>query len=85
MLGLYEVLLAHPFLVVHLGRVGTAPADPRVLEIMDAAIAALADDGLNPAAQVSAFRGLIAMCNGFMLNTFLNALDGMSRARGPVD
>lgn len=65
--GLYEILLSHPVLVLHLSRLETGPADPSAIALMEAAIGALAAAGLSPAGQVSAFRGLISMCMGFVM------------------
>lgn len=62
---LYGTYLRHP----ELARVleGTAPTSPEVLAGMDRVFVALAETGLPPAQQVSAFRGLVAMCLGFVL------------------
>lgn len=66
-LGLYRALIAHPHTVMILSREDAAIREPRALALIDAAAKALADAGLTPAAQVSAFRGLIALCFGFAL------------------
>jgi TetR/AcrR family tetracycline transcriptional repressor len=62
---LYGTYLRHP----ELARVleGSTPTSPEVLAGMDRVFAALAETGLPPTQQVSAFRGLVAMCLGFVL------------------
>jgi AcrR family transcriptional regulator len=66
-MGLYGALLAHPPLVLLLASAEARVSDPTVMSGMDMIAAALADSGLRPAQQVSAFRGLIAMCFGFVI------------------
>ena len=65
--GLYEALIAHPALVAILASEQGRPTDPRVLQGMDSILAALAESGLSPAHQVNAYRGLLALCLGFVL------------------
>jgi len=62
--SLYQALLEHPALVRVIEQV--EPASPRVLEGMERVFTALDQSGLNPREQVSAFRGLVAMCLGFV-------------------
>lgn len=66
-LGLYGALLAHPPLVLLLASTEAQVKDPTVMTGMDMIAAALAESGLRPAQQVSAFRGLIALCFGFVM------------------
>lgn len=66
-LGLYRALVAHPSLVLIIASEEGAPTSGEVLRGMDGVVAALAESGLSPAQQVSAFRGLLAMCFGFVL------------------
>ncbi len=66
-LGLYGALVAHPPLAQILASEQGRPNDLRVLQGMDAIVAALAEAGLTARQQVSAYRGLIAMCFGFVL------------------
>jgi len=66
-IGLYEALIAHPALVLILATERGRPTDEVVLRGMDAIVAALAESGVSPARQVNAFRGLLAMCFGFVL------------------
>ncbi len=66
-LGLYHALLAHPPLVLLLVSTEAQVKDPTVMKGLDMIAAALAESGLRPAQQVSAFRGLIALCFGFVM------------------
>ena len=66
-LGLYRALLAHPPLVLLLVSMEAQVKDPTVMGGLDMIAAALAESGLRPAQQVSAFRGLIALCFGFVM------------------
>jgi TetR/AcrR family tetracycline transcriptional repressor len=66
-LGLYNALVAYPQLVLLLASERAGLKEPGVLSGMDRIIAALAESGLSPAQQVSAFRGMVAMCCGFVL------------------
>ena len=66
-MGLYGALLAHPPLVLLLAAADARISDPAVMGGLDMIAAALAESGLRPAQQVSAFRGLIALCFGFVL------------------
>ena len=63
---LYEALIQHPALVLVISSEQGQPSDLRVLQGMDSIVAALAESGLSPHQQVSAFRGLLAMCFGFV-------------------
>lgn len=65
--GLYDALLVRPQLLPLIAREEVAPTDPAVMALLECAAAALAESGLPPALQVSAFRGLIALCFGFVL------------------
>lgn len=67
-LGLYEALSAHPQLVQLIASGQANPRDRQVLEGIDTILAALEDAGLSPQQQVSAFRGMLAMCFGLVLN-----------------
>jgi AcrR family transcriptional regulator len=62
---LYAAYLQHPELARVLER--SAPTSPEVLGGMARVLAALGETGLPPGQQVSAFRGLVAMCLGFVL------------------
>jgi TetR/AcrR family tetracycline transcriptional repressor len=66
-LGLYDALVAYPQLVLLIASEQAGLKDPKVLSGMDTIIATLAESGLSPARQVSAFRGLVALCFGFVL------------------
>ena len=66
-LGLYEALIRHPALVLVLASEQGGPSQLEVLHGIDSMVAALAESGLSPAQQVNAFRGLLAMCLGFVL------------------
>jgi len=66
-MNLYEALIQHPALVIILASEKGRPTDIRVLEGIDSLVAALAESGLSPHQQVSAYRGLLAMCFGFVL------------------
>jgi AcrR family transcriptional regulator len=67
LLGLYEILTRHPHIVPILAREQAVISSPRALAVMEAAARALAESGLSPSRQVSAFRGSIALCFGFVL------------------
>ncbi|MDR3575379.1 MAG: TetR/AcrR family transcriptional regulator C-terminal domain-containing protein [Anaerolineaceae bacterium] len=64
---LYEALLRHPGLVVVLASEQGSPTALKVTQGIDAIIAALAESGLSPLLQVNAYRGLLAMCLGFVV------------------
>jgi TetR/AcrR family transcriptional regulator, tetracycline repressor protein len=64
---LYSALLQHPALVIVLASEQGKPGDLKVIQGMDIIAAALAESGLSPQKQVSAFRGLLAICFGFVL------------------
>jgi TetR/AcrR family tetracycline transcriptional repressor len=66
-LSLYEVLAANPWLVMVLTAEQIEPREPAILLAMDAAIAIFEDAGLEPPQQVSAFRGILALCFGVVL------------------
>ena len=66
-LSLYDVLVAHPWLVMVLTAEQIEPRDPAIVEAMEAAIAIFAEAGLGPSHQVSAFRGMLALCFGVVL------------------
>jgi TetR/AcrR family transcriptional regulator, tetracycline repressor protein len=66
-LGLYATLTRHPHILPILAREQAVISSPRALAVMEAAARALAESGLSPSRQVSAFRGSIALCFGFVL------------------
>lgn len=66
-LGLYGALVAHPPLVLLLASEQARPTSPEVLRGMNDVVGALAESGLRPEHQVSAYRGLIALVFGFAL------------------
>ncbi len=66
-MNLYDALVQHPALVVILASQKSSRDGITVLRGMDSVIAVLADSGLKPRQQVNAFRGLLAMCFGFVL------------------
>lgn len=65
---LYATLVEHPAVVAALASEQARPSDPVVLQGMDSLVAALAASGLTPRQQVNAFRGLLALCFGFVFN-----------------
>jgi len=65
--GLYDALTAHPWLVTALAHEQVEPADPGTLGRVEAAMRVLGDAGLTPHQQVSAFRGMVALCLGLTL------------------
>jgi TetR/AcrR family transcriptional regulator, tetracycline repressor protein len=74
---LYAALIRHPALVLILASEKGRPTDLRVLEGIDSLVAALAESGLSTHQQVSAYRGLLAMCFGFVLTH----TQGLSKTR----
>ena len=64
---LYGALIRHPGLVVVLASEQGSPTALKVTQGIDSMIAALAESGLSPKLQVNAYRGLLAMCLGFVL------------------
>lgn len=64
---LYGALVQHPALVIVLASEQGRPSDPKVMQGMDGIIATLAEAGLPPPLQVSAYRSLLALCFGFVL------------------
>ncbi len=66
-LGLYGTLIRHPALVLVLATEQGGPSQLEVMHGIDSMAAALAESGLSPEQQVNAFRGLLAMCLGFVL------------------
>lgn len=64
-LRLYEAYLPRPDLARALS--WTTPSDGDVLVTMERVLARLAESGLPPEVQVSAFRGVISMCVGFVV------------------
>lgn len=62
---LYRAYRQHPDLAHVLER--STPTSVTVLAGMERVLAALGQTGLTPSEQVSAFRGLLAMCLGFVL------------------
>jgi TetR/AcrR family tetracycline transcriptional repressor len=66
-LGLYGTLVSHPHVLMLLANEKVLVTHPQALAVMEAAACALASSGLAQAQQVSAFRGLIALCFGFVL------------------
>lgn len=61
---LYEAFLQHPALVIV---ISSEQVSPNIMQGADSIIAALAEAGLPQLKQVNAFRGLLAMCFGFIL------------------
>ena len=61
---IYEAFIQHPTLVI---LISSEQVNPNVMQGADSIIAALAEAGLPPLRQVNAFRGLLAMCFGFVL------------------
>ncbi|MBL6853762.1 MAG: TetR family transcriptional regulator [Alphaproteobacteria bacterium] len=68
MLGLYKALAAHPQVVMLLASDQATPQDLPVLSRVEAVIDIMRDAGLSPAQQVSAFRGMLAVCFGLVMN-----------------
>jgi AcrR family transcriptional regulator len=66
-MNLYAALIQHPAIVLILATEKGRPSDLKVLEGMDSLVAILAESGLSPHQQVSAYRGLLAVCFGFVL------------------
>jgi TetR/AcrR family transcriptional regulator, tetracycline repressor protein len=64
---LYGALIRHPGLVIVLASEQGRPTSLKVTQGIDSMIAALAEAGLSPKQQVNAYRGLLAMCLGFVL------------------
>ncbi len=62
---LYAAYLPRPDLARALS--WTTPSDPQVLVTMERVLARLAESGLPAETQVSAFRGVISMCVGFVV------------------
>jgi TetR/AcrR family transcriptional regulator, tetracycline repressor protein len=62
---LYDAYLPRPELARVLEH--TAPSSPEAFGAMERVLAALDETGLEPSEQVSAFRGVIAVCLGFVL------------------
>lgn len=62
---LYAAYLPRPELARALER--TVPSHPQAFGAMERVLAALAQSGLAPSDQVSAFRGVIAVCLGFVI------------------
>lgn len=62
---LYAAYLPRPELARALER--TVPGSPEAFGAMERVLAALAQSGLSPSDQVSAFRGVIAVCLGFVI------------------
>jgi TetR/AcrR family tetracycline transcriptional repressor len=65
-LNLYGALIRHPAVVIVLATEQGSPNDLKVMRGIDFMIAALAESGLSPRQQVNAYRGLLAMCFGFV-------------------
>ena len=66
--GLYATLSAHPQVVMLVASGQANPQDATVLEGVDLILEALEEAGLPPGQRVSAFRGMLAMCFGMVLN-----------------
>lgn len=66
-INLYEALLQHPAIVIILASEEGRPTDIRVIQGMESLVGILSQSGLSPQHQVSAYRGLLAMCFGFVL------------------
>ncbi len=79
--GIYEALVAHPALVLIIGSEQGGPTDPQVLAGVDGLIAILEEGGLPPAERVNAFRGLLAMCFGFVVTHTLGLSTSKAAAR----
>lgn len=75
-LSFYQVLARDPWLVMVLTTEQIEPREPAVVGAMETAVRALADAGLSPGQQVSAFRGLLALCFGLVLTHTI----GLSRS-----
>jgi len=64
---LYETLAAHPWLVMMLAAEQAEPKDRVVLAGLETIVGILQEAGLRPPQQVSAFRGMLALCYGLVL------------------
>jgi AcrR family transcriptional regulator len=78
---LFEQYRQHPDLARTLR--GPALEDPALLQGMEVVLAALASLGLDPAAQVSVFRGLVALSLGFAIASAVELDDLGGRDRPP--
>jgi AcrR family transcriptional regulator len=65
-LSLYEILAADPWLVMVLTAEQIEPRTAEVFGALETAVAAFAEAGLKPPQQVSALRGLLALCFGLV-------------------
>lgn len=79
--SLYETLANHPHVLILLARDQVQISSPRALAVLEAGAAALAESGLPPSGQVSAFRGLIALAFGFGLAHTRGATSTREEAR----
>jgi TetR/AcrR family transcriptional regulator, tetracycline repressor protein len=66
-LSFYRILTADPWLVLALTNEQIEPTEPEVVAAMESTIVVLEAAGLNRSEQVSAFRGLLAMCLGLVM------------------
>jgi TetR/AcrR family transcriptional regulator, tetracycline repressor protein len=66
-LGLYTALAKHPHTLMLIVSEDAKISEPKALALLDSGAKALASSGLTPAGQVSAYRGLISLCFGFVL------------------
>ncbi len=80
MLNLYNALSAHPQLVTLLAAKQESPRDIAILAGMETIIGILEEAGLNPSQQVSAFRGMLALCFGLVLNHTMGLSTSLANA-----
>ncbi|MFZ6026599.1 MAG: TetR family transcriptional regulator [Chloroflexota bacterium] len=72
---LYEALMRYPGLAMFLVTEQSLPRGRKIMQGIDGMMAALDEAGLDPVQQVNAYRGLLAMCFGFV---FMHTV-GMTR------
>jgi AcrR family transcriptional regulator len=77
---LYETLAAHPWLVMMLAAEQAEPKDRTVLAGLETIVGILEEAGLSPPRQVSAFRGMLALCYGLVLTHTLGLSMSPSKA-----
>jgi AcrR family transcriptional regulator len=77
---LYDALIANPWLVMMLASEQAEPRDASVIVRVDTILAIFAEAGLTPAQQVSAFRGMLALCFGLVLTHTVGLLMSPSEA-----
>ena len=66
-LRLYETLCDNPWMVMAIASDQTEPTGPGVAEGLELIVGMLEEAGLDPAGQVSAFRGMLALCLGLVM------------------